>query len=188
MTMRASSDHHEDHASHAHGPACLSRRHLLIFGGAAVGVVAALPADAFAQNARLVGSTYAAKKVAKLADLSSGKPVEFDYPAKGMSNVLVKLGEKAGGGVGRDADIVAFSAVCTHMGGPVGADSYKPEHKLLGPCPLHLTTFDLTRHGMVASGHATQSLPQVMLEVRGEDVWAVGMMGLVFGYSQNPRA
>jgi arsenite oxidase small subunit len=74
------------------------------------------------------------------------------------------------------------------MGGPVGADSYKSEHKLLGPCPLHLTTFDLTRHGMVASGHATQSLPQVMLEVRGEDVWAVGMMGLVFGYSQNPRA
>lgn len=184
MTMTTTRDHEA-----GHGPGCLSRRQMLIFGGTAVGVVATLaPSDLFAKEASLVGSKYAAKKVATLADLASGKPVEFDYPAKGMTNVLVKLGEKAGAGIGKDGDIVAFSATCTHMGGPIGADTYKPVHKVLGPCPLHLTTFDLTRHGLVVSGHATQSLPQVMLEVRGKDVFAVGMMGLVYGYDRNPKA
>lgn len=184
MTMTTTRDHEA-----GHGPGCLSRRQMLIFGGTAIGVVATLsPSELVAKDAKLVGSTYAAKKVAALADLTSGKALEFDYPAKGMTNVLVKLGEKAGAGIGKDGDIVAFSATCTHMGGPIGADTYKPIYKVLGPCPLHLTTFDLTRHGLVVSGHATQSLPQVMLEVRGSDVWAVGMMGLAYGFSENPKA
>jgi arsenite oxidase small subunit len=48
---------------------------------------------------------------------------------------------------------------------------------------LHLTTFDLTRHGMVISGHATESLPQIVLEVQGDDIYAVGVQGLVYGYA-----
>lgn len=180
-----SADHtHES----SHGVGCVSRRQMLIFGGAAVGVMSTFGSAALAEGAKLVGSSYAPKKIASVKDLMAGKAIEFEYPAKGMNNVLVKLGEKAGGGAGKEADIVGFSAVCTHMGGIVGAETYKAAHKVLGPCPLHLTTYDLTRHGMVVSGHATQSLPQVMLELRGDDVWAVGMMGLVYGYDHNPKA
>jgi arsenite oxidase small subunit len=113
--------------------------------------------------------------------------VEFTYPDDNVTNVLVRLGEPAGGGIGPGRDIVAFNTVCPHMGGPVGADTYKPRHKVLGPCPLHLTTFDLTRFGMVVSGHATQSLPQVQLEIRQGRIFAVGMMGLVYGHASNPR-
>jgi arsenite oxidase small subunit len=83
---------------------------------------------------------------------------------------------------GQKKDIVAFNQQCTHMGGPLDG-TYKPQHQVLGPCPLHLTTFDLTRHGMVASGHATESLPQIVLEIKGDDIYAVGVMGLVYGYS-----
>ncbi len=54
-----------------------------------------------------------------------------------------------------------------------------------GPCPLHWTTFDLTRHGMVISGHATEGLPQIILETDGDEIIATGVMGLVFGYSDN---
>jgi arsenite oxidase small subunit len=61
--------------------------------------------------------------------------------------------------------------------------TYKDAYQALGPCPLHLTTFDLTRHGMVISGHATESLPQIVLEVQGDDIYAVGVQGLVYGYS-----
>ena len=35
---------------------------------------------------------------------------------------------------------------------------------------------------MVVSGHATESLPQIVLEINGDDIYAVGVMGLVYGY------
>ena len=177
------------HDSAGRGPACVSRRDMLIFGGSAVAVLATFgTGEALAQGTKLVGSRYPAKVVAKLKDVVADKPIEFAYPIKDVNNVLVKLGEVAGGGVGSTKDIVAFNTVCTHMGGVMGGESYKAKHKVLGPCPLHLTTFDLTRHGMVVSGHATSALPQVMLEIRGDDVVAVGIMGLVYGHAVNPKA
>ena len=58
----------------------------------------------------------------------------------------------------------------------------------MGPCPSHLSTYDLTRHGMVVAGHATEGLPQVLLETRGDDIYAVGVMGLIYGFSNNQVA
>jgi arsenite oxidase small subunit len=186
MTMH--SDSHE-HRHAPHGLNCISRRQLLILGGSAVSVIASFGVtDAFGQGVKLVGSKYPERAIAKVSNLVPDMPIEFSYPTKDVHNVLVKLGEIAGGGIGSQKDIVAFNTVCTHMGGPVGAETYKAKYKVLGPCPLHLTTFDLTRHGIVVSGHATSSLPQVMLELRGDDIVAVGMMGLVYGYAANPRA
>lgn len=57
-----------------------------------------------------------------------------------------------------------------------------------GPCPLHLSTFDLTKFGMIVSGHATSSLPQITLEAEGDDIVATGVQGLIWGYSANPRS
>ena len=50
---------------------------------------------------------------------------------------------------------------------------------------MHQSTFDLTRHGMIIGGHATQSLPQVLLELEGDDIYAVGMLGLIYGRYDN---
>ena len=55
-------------------------------------------------------------------------------------------------------------------------------------CPFHLSTFDLTRHGILISGQAYQSLPQVLLEVKGREIYAVGMIGLIFGRHDNLKA
>lgn len=172
----------------APGGFCLSRRQLLVFGGSSVSVIAGFgTGNLFAkEGASLVGSKYKPKRIARLADLEPKKPLEFAYPTPDVMNVLIKLNEIAGGGVGSDKDIVAFNTVCPHMGGPVGAESYKPQHNVLGPCPLHLTTFDLTKHGMIIAGHATESLPQIMLKVRKDEIWAVGVMGLVYGHAANP--
>ena len=188
MTRMTHDDQRATRAERRSTPACVSRRDLLILGGSAVAVIATIDGQAAIAQVHVVGSRYPERVIAKLKDIVADKPVEFAYPSKDVTNVLIKLGTAAGGGVGPAKDIVAFNNVCTHMGGPVGAESYKPQHKVLGPCPLHLTTFDLTRHGMVVSGHATSALPQVMLEVRGDDIVAIGMMGLVYGYSANPRA
>ncbi|MBI2370142.1 MAG: arsenate reductase (azurin) small subunit, partial [Deltaproteobacteria bacterium] len=122
----------------------------------------------------------------RVSRLKVDQPVTFQYPWKDLNstNIEVKLGIPAGGGVGPDQDIVAFSALCTHMGGPL-LGQYKGLYKVLGPCPFHLTTFDLTKHGMVVAGQATESLPQILLETKGDEIWATGVMGLIYGYHSN---
>lgn len=174
---------HTAETGHGQGRACMSRRELLLSGGMAMTVVtlSSLPGMAMAQAMK---ASYPRKKIGSLAALKKGTPIEFAYPNNDVSNLLVKLGTMAGGGVGPDKDVVAFNQLCTHMGGPM-AGTYKDKYQALGPCPLHLTTFDLTRHGMVISGHGTESLPQILLEVSGGDIYAVGVMGLVYGHSAN---
>lgn len=175
-----------DHHDHADGErACMSRRGFLL-GGATVAVVslAGLPLEAQAQGARALRATYPRQKVASLLALKTGEPVAFNYPYPDVRNIVVRLGAEAGGGIGPARDVVAFNQQCPHMGGPMDG-TYKPQHQVLGPCPLHLTTFDLTRHGMVVSGHSTESLPQIVLELQGDDIYAVGVQGLIYGYSAN---
>ena len=59
------------------------------------------------------------------------------------------------------------------------------EHRTMGPCPLHLSLYDLRRHGIIVSGQAYQSIPQVLLELDGDDIYAVGVLGLMFGRNTN---
>ncbi|MCP5093052.1 MAG: arsenate reductase (azurin) small subunit [Gammaproteobacteria bacterium] len=134
-------------------------------------------------------SRYPRQKIGKLSQLKTGIPVKFNYPDTGGNSgcMLVKLVEKAGGGLGPGEDVIAFNTVCTHMGGDMKG-AFKAEHSVLGQCPLHQSTFDLTRHGMIISGHATESLPQVLLELEGDDIYAVGVMGLIYGRYDNLKA
>ncbi len=169
---------------------CLTRRQfLLASGGASVTTIlfVTFPGSpkAEAVPARLI--KYPRKRIARLSQVKQDIPMDFRYPYDDplhSSSFLVKLGVPAGGGVGRDNDIVAFNNLCTHMGGPLQG-TYKKKHKALGPCPFHLTTFDLTKHGMVIAGQATESLPQVTLEVEGDDIYATGLMGLIYGRNSN---
>lgn len=174
---------------HGHdGHVCMSRRHFLLMGGMALGTVAlvGLPGlvRAAGETVSAVKAGYQRQKIGSLSALKVGVPVEFAYPFADVNNILVKLGTQAGGGIGADKDVVAFNQQCTHMGGPLNS-TYKEQHQMLGPCPLHLTTFDLTHHGMVVSGHGTESLPQILLELEGDDIYAVGVMGLIYGYADN---
>lgn len=169
-------------------PKCLStrRQFLLMSGAAAVSATILLtgipglgPSEAHA-----VVTRYPRQKIGSLRALKQDTPVSFAYPAKDIKNIIVKLGRPAGAGVGPGKDVVAFNPVCTHMGANL-EKNYNAEHKLLGQCPFHLSTFDLTRHGIIVSGHATQSLPQIDLEVEGDDIYATGVIGLVYGRSSN---
>ena len=165
----------------------LSRRSFLLSSGTATatvmvtmstkGVEAKIPAQV---------ATYPRKKVASLSALKTDEPVEFNYPDDGeyAQCMLVKLGTEGGGGIGPEKDVVAFNYFCTHQGGNLSS-TYKGDTKSLGACPLHLSTYDLTRHGILISGQAYQSLPQVLLELDGDDVYAVGVFGLIFGRYDN---
>jgi len=166
---------------------CLSRRAFLLSGGTAVTILAlGGPSEVFGQGAALKVVSYPRKKIGRVSHLKPDQPIMFQYPWKDFysTNMLVKLGVPAGGGIGLDQDIVAYSILCTHMGGPL-AGQYRGQYKVLGPCPLHLSTFDLIKHGMVVAGQATESLPQIVLETKSDDIWATGVMGLIYGYHAN---
>ena len=166
-------------------PKCMmSRRQFLLTSGMTTATVMVMinAGTPFAQQVPAMVATYPRKLIARLSELKPDEPVDFQYPDEGAfaEGMVVKLGVPAGGGIGPDRDVVAYNYTCTHQGGPL-AGTYKGETKSLGACPLHLSTYDLTRHGILVSGQAYQSLPQVLLELDGDDIYAVGIFGLIFG-------
>lgn len=165
-------------------PGCISRRGFLLAGGSATLILGTSCGFRFPGGTGLEVVEYPRVRVASVSEVKPHRPLAFSYPDPRFGNFLVRLEGRAAEGVGPDDSIVAFSSTCTHMGGPL-AGTYRREHALTGPCPLHLTTFDLRRHGMVASGHATESLPQVRLEVVEGEIWATGMMGLIYGLDRD---
>jgi arsenite oxidase small subunit len=167
---------------------CLTRREFLIAGGGAslTFLLLSIPGVDKAIALPAKEKDYPKKKIGILSQLKEEVPIEFQYPFESSTSscTLVKLGTPAGGGVGPQDDIVAFSNLCTHLGGPLKG-TYRKGFRAMGPCPYHLTTYDLTRYGIVISGHATESLPQVLLEVKDDEIYATGMRGLVYGRVDN---
>ncbi len=170
------------------GKCLMSRRNFLLTSGATTATIMVMvnAGTAEAQQVPATVATYPRKKIGKLSALRQDRPVEFTYPDDGQyaESMLVKLGVPAGGGIGPNRDVVAFNNYCTHQGGPL-AGTYKADTKSMGACPFHLSTYDLTRHGILISGQAYQSLPQVLLELEGDDIYAVGIFGLIFGRYDN---
>lgn len=170
------------------GHKCLvSRRMFLIGAGVTTTIVITLdPGTPQAREVPAQITEYPRKLIAKLSDLKQDVPFDFSYPDEGeySENMIVKLGKQAGGGIGPNKDVVAFNYACTHQGGQLN-DTYKADTKSLGACPLHLSTYDLTRHGILISGQAYQSLPQILLELEGDDIYATGVFGLIFGRKNN---
>lgn len=167
----------------------VSRRNFLKLSGAAL-VTLTLPGYlrkvGIPETLQAQRVEYTPKVIGRLSELSTGEPVSFTYPwdHPAATNLLIKLDEPAGGGAGPDQNVVAFNTFCPHQGGPL-ANQFHDDIGVAGPCPLHWTTFDLTRHGMVISGHSTQGLPQIILEIQGDEIIATGVLGLVFGYYDN---
>ena len=170
------------------GHKCLvSRRNFLITSGVTTTVMVTMNAGtAMAEEMPAQITTFPRKLIAKLSELKADEPLDFNYPDDGAhsDSMIVKLGVKAGGGLGNAEDIVAYNYACTHQGNSLSG-SYKPETKSLGACALHLSTYDLTRHGILISGQAYQSLPQVLLELDGDDIYATGIFGLIYGRKEN---
>ena len=170
------------------GHKCLvSRRNFLITTGVTTSVMVTMNAGtAMAEEVPAQITTFPRKLIAKLSELKADEPLDFNYPDEGAhsESMIVKLGVKAGGGLGNGQDIVAYNYACTHQGNTLSG-SYKRETKSLGACALHLSTYDLTRHGILISGQAYQSLPQVLLELDGDDIYATGIFGLIYGRKEN---
>ncbi len=176
------------HGANRPGRCLISRRPFLLTSGATTATVMVMlnAGTPLAKEVPAVVATYPRKLITRMSQLRQDKPLDFKYPDESAYSeaMIVKMGVPAGGGIGPGRDVVAFNYNCTHQGGSL-ADTYKGDTKSLGACPLHLSTYDLTRHGILISGQAYQSLPQVLLELAGDDIYAVGVFGLIFGRYDN---
>jgi len=121
--------------------------------------------------------------------------ISFNYPLEETPNLLVKVGQKAEGGVGPDGDIVAFSQFCQHLGCvygyvPPGAspacDSAFKSSGPVGYCCCHGSIFDLLNGAKVVGGPSPRPVPQVILsfDASSGDITAIGMTPpSIFGHN-----
>jgi Rieske Fe-S protein len=101
------------------------------------------------------------RAITPLADVIVGEPHLFHYPGANDPAILVRLS---------DADVVAFSQKCTHLGCVV----YFAKKEQRWHCPCHEGNFD-ARTGAVVSGPPTRPLGRIDLEVRDDGhIWALG--------------
>ncbi|CAG9172725.1 arsenate reductase (azurin) small subunit [Cupriavidus pinatubonensis] len=168
----------------------IGRRTFLKLGGTSV--VAATAGSALVPTAASAAAPvdssktklpYPRKPLAQLGRMALNTPVSFTYPDATSPCVAVKLGSRVPGGVGPEGDIVAYSAMCTHMGCPV---EYEPNTKTF-KCPCHFSIFDAEKAGQMVAGQATENLPRVRLQYDDKtgSVSAVGVDGLIYGRQAN---
>jgi Rieske Fe-S protein len=102
-----------------------------------------------------------AVRIGRVEDVPVGGARVFGYPDEGAPCILLRPDAST---------FAAFSQRCTHLGCPV---FYEAERTRLS-CPCHEGYFD-ARDGSVLAGPPPRPLPQVTLERRGDDLWAVGI-------------
>jgi Rieske Fe-S protein len=99
-------------------------------------------------------------RVASVSDVPEGTSFNFEYPQKGYTALLVHL---PGG------EFVAYERRCTHLLCPV---LYEHDRERLF-CPCHEGVFDPAT-GRNLAGPPPRPLNKILLEVRGNDIYAVG--------------
>jgi arsenite oxidase small subunit len=143
-------------------------------------------ANTSAMSPPQAGAVYPSNRLGTLKDLQLNTPIAVTYPDSASPGVLLKLGHRVEGGVGPDADIVAFSTLCAHKGYPL---NYNATSRTLN-CPGHYSVYDVEKGGLEVWGHAAQNLAQFRLRVDANtgDIFAEGVDELIYGRTGNVLA
>jgi nitrite reductase/ring-hydroxylating ferredoxin subunit len=101
------------------------------------------------------------KRIASFSALAPGASALFRYPSDEDPCILIRQ---------PDGELTAYSQVCTHLSCAI---VHRPrENDLL--CPCHHGIFAAT-DGRPIEGPPTRRLPRILLERRGDDVFAIGV-------------
>jgi len=104
---------------------------------------------------------YPKKVVGSVSRLEQQRSILFRYPTERDPCIAVRTPE------GR---LVAYSQVCTHLSCAVVYS--QSENKLL--CPCHNGSFNVIQ-GAPTGGPPTRHLPRVLVEQRGDEIFATGV-------------
>ena len=103
---------------------------------------------------------YTPSKIEGAGALQPGNALNFYYPNENDTAILIRTSDGA---------YHAYGQKCTHLACPV---YYAKQHERL-ECPCHEGGFD-ARTGNVLYGPPPRPLDRIQIEVRGNEVWAVG--------------
>ena len=106
--------------------------------------------------------TYPQRVVAQAGDIPIGGFKIFTYPTDVEPCILLRPA---------DDTYLAFSRICTHASCPV---HYQPAENQL-ECPCHRGLFSAS-DGSVLAGPPPSPLPRIILERRGQDLVATGIV------------
>jgi Rieske Fe-S protein len=101
------------------------------------------------------------QRIASIDDLAVGAATVFNYPSEHDPCLLVRLNTR---------EFVAFGQKCTHLSCAVIP---RPAENSFF-CPCHEGRFDL-RTGEPTAGPPRRPLTRIVLDVRGRDIYAVGV-------------
>jgi Rieske Fe-S protein len=101
------------------------------------------------------------QRVASIDEIGIGATIGFAYPGEHDRCLLVRLNAR---------EFVAFGQECTHLSCAVIP---RPEERSFY-CPCHEGRFDI-RTGAPTAGPPRRPLRRIVLEMRGQDVYAVGV-------------
>jgi Rieske Fe-S protein len=105
---------------------------------------------------------FATKLIANRSDLPVGGSQVFAYPTDDRPCFLLRPAADT---------FIAFSRLCTHHGCPI---FYRPEASEFD-CPCHGGVFSAA-DGSVLAGPPPRPLPQIKLNLRGQQIFAVGIV------------
>jgi nitrite reductase/ring-hydroxylating ferredoxin subunit len=100
-------------------------------------------------------------RIASVSAVPPGGSMLFRFPTDEDPCILVRA---------PDGRFEAYSQVCTHLSCAV---VYRPEDRTLA-CPCHRGVFTCTE-GRPIAGPPTRRLPRILLETRGDDLFATGV-------------
>ncbi len=149
------------------------------------------------------GSALTVAKVESEYNVTTSSLYLFNYPLRNEPNFLLNLSPANNqrpsptnpgawgvqGGVGTNGSIVAYSAICQHLGCPAPAIAYYPPatcpQTFTSPtnptgsfyihCSCHGSTYDVTNAAANLTGPAVMPLPQVVLDVDANgNIFAIG--------------
>lgn len=101
------------------------------------------------------------QKISGAGDLQPGASINFAFPSENDSAILVRAA---------NGNYYAFDQKCTHLTCPV---YYSRENDRL-ECPCHEGGFDV-HTGDVLYGPPPRPLPQIEVEERDGEIWAIGI-------------
>ncbi len=99
--------------------------------------------------------------IGKVSDLPVGASQTFTYPRQEDLCLLIHLSQ---------GQFVAYSRRCTHLSCPV---DYQAQNNRIF-CPCHNGAFN-EETGAVLQGPPRRPLPKIVLEVRGDEIYATGV-------------
>jgi Rieske Fe-S protein len=140
----------------------VTRREFLKFGTVASGAFAVGSVGIAAWGrARENGPSFEPRMIALTGDIEPGNALPFNFPREKDLALLIQK---------PDGEFVAYARRCTHLSCPVVYEA--AQSRLF--CPCHNGAFSV-EDGSVLQGPPPHPIPQIEIEIRGDEIWAIGV-------------